>query len=281
MGNKTNTENWNARERLMHIERLAYWRGWVRRTDLCSRFEISIPQASADLGAYIRLNPSALHYDRISKRYLAANEMVCKLKAPAFEDALSFISNSTPFSPAEEPVARIDLPSRHIPVEAARNLIRAISSKLSLEIYYFSIHSGTERWRRITPHALAHDGYRWHTRAWCHEDQDYKDFVLGRIAKTRSLLDAGSPVKPDVGWTTWVKLQFRPHHRLDAVQRKAIEHDYAMKNGCAMLRVRKAMLDYTLAYLRLLPDSPSAEQRHLELIAQTIQKHTGTSNKHD
>jgi hypothetical protein len=250
----------------MHIERLAYWRGWVRRTDLCLRFKISIPQASADLAAYMRLNPSALHYDHSSKRYIASKEMICKLRAPAFEDALSFISNSGPSSHAEEHVARIDLPSRHIPVDAARNLIRAISGKLSLEIYYFSIHSTTERWRRITPHALAHDGYRWHTRAWCHEDQVYKDFVLGRIGKTRALSDAGSPAKPDVEWTTWVTIRFRPHHKLDAVQRKAIEHDYAMKDGCAVLRVRKAMLDYTLAYLRLLPDSPAAEQRHLELI---------------
>lgn len=266
MGNKTNTANWNARERLMHIERLVYWRGWVRRTDLCARFEISIPQASADLAAYMRLNPHALHYDRSSKRYNAANEMVCKLKPPIFEDALSFVSVPTPVPPAEDLVARIDLPARHIPVEAARNVIRAISGKLSLEIYYFSIHSATERWRRITPHALAHDGYRWHTRAWCHEDEDYKDFVLGRISKTRSLSNPASPVKPDEEWTTWVNLRFRPHHKLDPVQRRAIEHDYAMKNGYAVLRVRRAMLDYTLAYLRLLRESPAAKQRHLELM---------------
>lgn len=267
MGNKTNTENWNARERLMHIERLAYWRGWVRRTDLCARFEISIPQASADLAAYLRLNPHALHYDGSSKRYNAANDMVCKLKRPVFEDAVNFVSNATPVPPPEERVALIDLPSRHIPVEAARNVIRAISGKLSLEIYYFSINSATERWRRISPHALAHDGYRWHTRAWCHEDEEYKDFVLGRISKARSLSDSGSLAKRDEEWATWVNLRFRAHRKLDAVQRKAIEHDYAMKGGCAVLRVRRAMLDYTLAYLRLLPESQAAEQRHLELIA--------------
>lgn len=269
MGNRTNLENWNARERLMHIERLAYWRGWVRRTDICSRFEISIPQASADLAAYMRLNPQALQYDCSSKRYVAANEMLCKLKRPAFEDALSFVSNSAPVSPAEVKVARIDLPARHIPVAAARNIIRAICGKLSVEIYYFSIHSATERWRWITPHALAHDGYRWHARAWCHEDKEFKDFVLGRIGKTRSLSDAGLPAKPDEEWTSWVSLRFRPHHKLDAVQRKAIERDYAMRDGCALLRVRKAMLEYTLAYLRLLPESSAVDQRHLEMIKDT------------
>lgn len=265
MGNKTNTNNWNARTRLIHIERLAHWRGWVRRTDLCERFEISIPQASADLAAYMRLNPAALHYDSSSKRYVAAKEMVCKLREPAFDDAIDIINHNSGSISQNDRVTRIDLPSRHIPAAAARDVIRAILGKLSLEIYYFSIHSATERWRWITPHALAHDGYRWHVRAWCHEDKDYKDFVLGRISKARSLSDVGVPSKPDEEWTTWVKLRLRPHHNLDPVQRKAIEHDYAMKNGSATLRVRKAMLGYTLAYLGLLPQSQDVA-RHLELV---------------
>jgi hypothetical protein len=270
MGNKTNTENWNVRERLMHIERLAYWRGWVRRADLCGRFKISIPQASADLAAYMRLNPSAISYDGSSKRYIAAGDMACRLKTPAFEDALNFISTSVHISQGIDQVVRIDLPSRHIPIDAARDVIQAIAGTRSLEIYYFSIHSATERWRKVSPHALAHDGYRWHTRAWCHEDKDYKDFVLGQISKTRSLTDVGSPSKKDEDWSTWVNIHFRPHHQLTLVQRKAIEHDYAMKNGRATLRVRKAMLSYTLNYLRLVPDTPSDQQRHLELIEPTI-----------
>ena len=266
MGNKTNTANWNARERLTHIERLSYWRGWVRRADLCTRFGISIPQASADLAAYMRFNPRALDYDRSSKRYVAAREMACKLRAPAFEDALGFVTNSAPVSPGEDRVARIDLPSRHISIKAARDVIRAIAGRLSVEIYYFSIHSATEGWRWIAPHALAHDGYRWHVRAWCREDGDYKDFVLGRISKTRALSAKGWPAEPDKQWTTLVTIRFRAHHQLDPVQRKAIEHDYAMENGIAVLKVRQAMLGYTLTYLRLLPESSPGGTRHLELV---------------
>jgi hypothetical protein len=45
------------------------------------------------------------------------------------------------------------------------------------------------------------------------------------------------------------------------MQCKAIEHDYAMKDGVATLRVRKAMLHYTLVYLNL-----ADMAKHLELV---------------
>jgi WYL domain len=266
MGNRTNTDNWTARERLAHIERLAYWRGWLRRGDLCARFKISISQASADLAAYMRLNPGALDYNRNAKQYVAASNMSCTLTVPTFEDALPFVTASKMMALSENnQIVRIDLPNRHVPARAARDVIRAIANKLSLEIYYFSIHSATEQWRRITPHALAHDGYRWHVRGWCHQGNDYKDFVLGRIRKTRSL-SKSTTSKPDEDWTIWVTLHFRPHHRLTAVQRKAIEHDYAMKGGIATLKVRKAMLAYTLAYLRLAPKPSEGSVQHLEIV---------------
>jgi hypothetical protein len=267
MGNRTNIDNWTARERLVHIERLAYWRGWLRRGDLRARFKISISQASADLAAYMRLNPGALDYDRNAKQYVAASNIRCRLTVPAIEDALPYITAAELVEiPENNQIVRIDLPHRHVPARAARDVIRAIANKLSLEIYYFSIHSATEQWRRITPHALGHDGYRWHVRAWCHQGDDYKDFVLGRIGRTRSLACEGVTFKPDTDWTTWVRLQLRPHQSLNAVQRKAIEHDYAMKGGIAAFKVRKAMLAYTLAYLRLTPE-PTDLTRHLELVA--------------
>lgn len=266
MGNRTNTDNWTARERLVHIERLAYWRGWLRRGDLCARFEISISQASADLAAYMRLNPGALHYDSSAKQYVGAPNMSCRLVMPTLEDALPFIAVSKLAALSEDDqIVRIDLPHRRVPPRAARDMIRAIANKLSLEIYYFSIHSATEQWRRISPHALAHDGYRWHVRAWCHQGEEYKDFVLGRIGKTRSLASESVSSKPDEDWITWVTLHLQPYRQLSSVQRKAIEHDYAMSGGITALKVRKAMLIYTLAYLRLTPEMTELA-RHLEVV---------------
>ncbi len=139
--------------------------------------------------------------------------------------------------------------------------MRGILSGGSVRIHYYSIHSATARWRWITPHALAHDGYRWHVRAWDVEDQEYKDFVLGRISQTEPPVDKGQPPRSDKDWTTWATIRFRPNGQLSPMQCKAIEHDYAMKDGVATLRVRKAMLHYTLVYLNL-----ADMAKHLELV---------------
>ena len=57
MGNETSVENWAARERLLLVERAAWWRGWIGRGDLVAMFGISPAQASSDLQKYQELNP--------------------------------------------------------------------------------------------------------------------------------------------------------------------------------------------------------------------------------
>ena len=123
------------------------------------------------------------------------------------------------------------------------------------------MHSNRENWRTIVPRAFAHDGYRWHVRAWCTEDNAYKDFVLGRIARTKPA-DVTIVPPADDEWDNYVTIRLRPHRSLGAAQRKAIEHDFGMKAGACAVKVRKAMLGYTLAYLGV---STEERPRLLEL----------------
>ncbi|MBA4136167.1 MAG: hypothetical protein C0518_02485 [Opitutus sp.] len=248
MGNKTNPGNWSARERLLYIDQLAYWRGWVRRGDLCEKFGISVPQASADFSTYLQQNPRALQYNLNRKRYEASATMRPAFGEGTLEEALQVWQND----PGQrlDRVARISLPERTADARVTRNLVRATFERDALEIYYFSIHSGTEKWRVIRPHAFAHDGYRWHVRAWCEEDEAYKDFVLGRIAKTRPGVATKTP-PPDEEWTSFVTLRFRAHPNLSPIQREALARDFGMKGGIGKLKVRKALLFYTQVYLGL------------------------------
>jgi len=260
MGNITNPHSYSARERLLFLERLAYWRGWVRRFDLVDRFGVSVPQASADIAAYGKANPHALHYDSSVKRYLGASDMRCVLGAPDLGDGLALLQGST----ATVSIAHIDLPTRSAPATIKRDVLRAASARIPISIYYYSVHSNRENWRDIVPRAFAHDGYRWHVRAWCAEDNGYKDFVLGRIARTKP--STASIIPPaDDEWETFATIRLRPHRSLGAAQRKAIKHDFGMKAGTCTLKVRKAMLGYTLAYLGI-----SAEERPklLELVSE-------------
>lgn len=60
---------WAQRHRLQYIANLLQSRGFVNRKDLMQAFEISMPQASTDLQAFIRQNPAAMSYNPSAKRY--------------------------------------------------------------------------------------------------------------------------------------------------------------------------------------------------------------------
>ncbi len=64
--------SWFVERRLDYIDALLAERGSIRRGDLVAAFGNSIPQASLDLAAFMRLYPGALRYDGRAKQYVAA-----------------------------------------------------------------------------------------------------------------------------------------------------------------------------------------------------------------
>ena len=71
--------------------------------------------------------------------------------------------------------------TREADAEVQRRVFLAINQGRMLRVKYWSVHSARGAQREIAPHALGHDGYRWHVRAWCCENGDFRDFVLSRI----------------------------------------------------------------------------------------------------
>ena len=59
--------------------------------------------------------------------------------------------------------------------------VDATIENLKLEIKYASLNNPTPRIRVICPHTLVNNGFRWHVRAYCEENEDYRDFVLTRF----------------------------------------------------------------------------------------------------
>lgn len=252
MGNTTNPDKWDAKQRLEFIEQAAFWRGWLQRADLVGEFGISLPQASADLQAYLEQNPDSLEYDLNAKRYVASSDMRLKFTSGNLDHAIGrFLGARSKDRLPTDRVALIDLPYRATPLPIAKDVFRAVAGKLGIEVNYLSVNSNTEGWRWISPHAFAHDGYRWHVRAYCHRDHSYKDFVLGRMSKTKPPLEYTQPSKEDADWNTWETIRLKAHSKLSEIQRRAVELDFDMKQGGVALRVRRSMMNYTLAYLRL------------------------------
>ena len=253
MGNKTNDRNWAAVERLRFIETCAWWKGLVNRQDLGDLFGISMAQASSDLQRYLELNPGAFVYNLRAKRYEATADMQCVLTTPRLDQAVAgFLGGDVRgawdgWSPESEGGGRVSvlrMPLREAGAAVERRVFLAVLNGLRVRVRYASLNSGKEEWRWLRPHALAHNGARWHVRAWCEKNEDFRDFTLSRIGEVEWSREAAPLPQEDKDWEQWVTLRVSPNHGLSEDQRKTVERDYAMRSGVLKLKVRKAMEGY-------------------------------------
>jgi hypothetical protein len=260
MEQSTQKKRWGVERRLEFIEFVSYWEGTINRSHIMEHFGVSAPQASSDLTAYQQLAPGNLRYDLSSKRYVATDEFKCKLIRPDADRYLGQLTALSTHSVELEdtwlnsaPVTDvIPIPTRRVEPIILFGILKAIRSKKSIEIEYQSLNTATlnTQWRRITPHAFASDGFRWHMRAYCHKDKRFKDFLLSRCSGTRGEAAPGSSVEADEKWCTYFEVKLAPNPRLSPSQKKAIELDYAMQDGYVVLPVRYALLYYFDKHLR-------------------------------
>jgi predicted DNA-binding transcriptional regulator YafY len=241
----------------------------VNRGDLREVFGISAAQASADLQGYQEQNPTALVYNVRSKRYEALPEMTCTMHLPLLEEAVRmFLGMPVPLPQvATRADAQVDIfvpPARRADAEVERRIFLAIDQGKRLAMTYWSVNSGGGKRREIAPQGLGHDGYRWHVRAWCFENGDFRDFVLSRMEKAEWPGETFATPAKDDAWEREVTVVLRANSEFDEERRKTIERDYGMKSGKLVVKMREAMKEYCLAHLRV---ADGIERpRHLEVI---------------
>jgi hypothetical protein len=242
----TEGPSWSERTRLMFVERLLYWRGYINRRDLMARFEISAPQASNDLVNYTTLAPENCAYNVRTKRYEAAEKMRLVLGPVEAGTDLFELESALRTQEGVDFTLRAERPMRAAAEGLMRSLSLAAHRGESVEVRYFSVNSGTARWRRISPRGFGHDGLRWHVRGWCHADEVFKDFVVGRIqgAPRKPLLCPAREVA-DADWVESVTMVIEADPGLAPNRRKALEMDYGMSRGKLRVAVRRAMVTYT------------------------------------
>ncbi|MGR6771493.1 WYL domain-containing protein [Pectobacterium brasiliense] len=252
------TSHWGQERRLEFIDFRLLWEGRLNRADITEFFRISVPQASLDLAKYQDIAPDNMVYDRTQKAYIATVDF-----KPVFA---SFDSNhylnellgrengivdpDDSFIGWIPPVANLPLPVRNVQPEILIGLIRAMQKKQSLVVDYRAM-TNEPVIRTLYPTAFAHDGHRWHIRAYCFKSAMFKDFVLGRFFKIAEFLSSPAPVPEDIDWNTFINVIIGPNPNYDDNKRLSIEHDYQMINGEAKIRIRKAQLYYLIRRLNL------------------------------
>lgn len=239
----------------------------MNRGDLIEAFGVSVNQASTDLNRYIGMAPGNMIYDKSARTYIRCPEFeplflkpdaghyLAQLRSVAdgiLEHSDAWIGQFPSYDAAPTPV-------RGVSAKILRSVVAAIRRSEAIEVKYQSLSRPEPGWRWIAPHAIAFDGYRWHARAFCMTDDCFKDFLLSRMLEVRGTADAAASAAEDDDWHSEVTLEVGPHPDLSETQAKVIALDYGMQDGIAEIKVRRALLYYTLKRLGLDTD-PSARK---------------------
>jgi hypothetical protein len=262
---------WGMEQRLEFIEFRMFWEGGVNRSDITQRFGVSVPQASNDLALYQKLAPANLRYDSSEKRYVPmpdfsprflnpdADRYLVQLKAVS--DHVISIEDTWIVRPPE--FDGMPVPTRRVEPPILKRLIAGIRAERSIEILYQSMNRNRPEaiWRRITPHAIAHDGLRWHARAFCHVDNKFKDFIISRCRELREEGAPGARPSDDHQWKSSFDVILKPNPALTAEQKETIALDYEMSDGFAKTTVRRALLYYFEKRLRLDIDADNPSEK--------------------
>jgi len=265
---------WGVGKRLEFIEFRLFWEGRVNRSDLMEQFGISVNQASADLNRYIALAPENMVYDKSVRTYVRGPDFDAKLSQPdtdryltqlhALADGLldradAWIKELPSFDTMPTPV-------RSVKPETLRSVVDAIRRNEAIEVRYQSLSHPKPRWRWIAPHAIAFDGFRWHARAFCMMDEVFKDFLLSRILDTRATQPSDVGSRADRDWRETVTIEIGPHPKLSETQAKVIARDYGMRGGKARIKIRRALLYYTLKRLGLDTDPEARRPQDQQIV---------------
>jgi len=243
---------WSVEQRLEFIDFRLFWDGQVNRSDLVDTFGISVPQASLDLSRYQQLGSENLSYDKSLKTYAVSDHfhpVVRELTARHYLSQLRSVADGVvdldeTWLGSVPPYAVVPLVRRRLDSEKLSAVLRAIRHSLAMRVEYQSFSQRGPGFRWLTPHAFGFDGFRWHVRAWCHEHQDFRDFVLARfLSISESKPDQVDP-SADLAWQTEITLRIGPHPGMSEGQRRAIELDFGMRNGSVEVATRVCLSYY-------------------------------------
>lgn len=242
----------NQEERLIYIERKLYWDGYISRNSIKKQFGISTPQATNDLKEYRTLAPENISYNASEKQYLVTESF-----SPYFQGSISSKSYldsilSSDIYPADRVSmgnslehAFLPMLNRPIKDELLRDIVKAIQSNQIVEMDYSSLSSGKTSYRSISPHALVHDGFRWHVRAFCYKKLAFRDFNLGRI---KNIKKTGLPSQvnhsEDLLWSTIVSAQVSINEKLSEDHKEIINNEFDMIDGRIQIEIRAAFIIY-------------------------------------
>ncbi|ENT8436841.1 TPA: WYL domain-containing protein [Pseudomonas aeruginosa] len=271
---------WDLALRYKLIETVVWWEGRLTTGHLMQSFGISRQQASKDINTYINEHASKnLTYDKHLKGYVPSKQFRPLFIDDSASAYLHLLNQNHERAPHVEGLALayahtevLSVPDRTVRPEVLRPLLRACREGLRLECEYVSFTTPSGETRLIAPHTLIYTGIRWHVRAYCEKNRDYRDFVLSRFRGIPELMDDPSEHarEDDLGWNTLVPVIVEPDSRLKPEQRSIIEADYGMQDGQLVIEARGALVQYVLQRYQIDPTKLHTKATAQQIVAANL-----------
>lgn len=259
---------WEVLLRYRYIEIIVQWEGRLTTNHLCSTFGIKRQQASRDINQYKELASENLVYDTKLKGYAPSPVFKPIFTAGSVDEYLNLLDSH---SLLEGFIERVELPSPNTQVvraparradpDVVRKIVEACRKHQRLELVYASFKHPKGEERIISPHALVSSGYRWHVRAYCESNREFRDFVLARILDCGEL--HGSPlIEPDDDtlWQEEIELRLIPNPKLSPEQQTMVRLERCFDGEFMKISTRRALAIYLLQLMQV-PTEPFEEDK--------------------
>ena len=227
-------------ERLRFIDARLFWEARINRADLIDTFAVSPAQAALDFKEYLKLAGAGVVYDTRSKAYVTQASFKPAFGPPDTGKALEDLAAA-----GDSWIATLPRLERPLDPHIAARVRLAARNGERLRIEYQSFTRPEARLRWIAPRRLVSDGERWHARSFCFEHNEWRDFVLGRIAGIEAAQPAGQ-LPRDNEWEDAYRLVLKPADGLSKGQRATVIREYAMTAGRLVVSIPKAMRLYAI-----------------------------------
>ncbi len=259
---------WDLLLRYRYIETIALWEGRLTTRHLCDTFGIGRQQASKDINTYLReVGVGNLEYDKYLKGYKPTAAFTPQVTRGLADEYLHLVARNNElmnmFESLALNVSNVEVlhhPVRDVKPDILRPIMQAARQQKRLDCDYVSLNNPDREGRIIVPHTLVYTGLRWHVRAWCEKNQEYRDFVLSRFRDPPEIMDESAHgAEGDTEWNTRVSVRVTADPRLTAEQREVVETDYGMQGGELAIETRGKLVPYALRLLHIDPRETSPD----------------------
>jgi hypothetical protein len=247
--------------RLRPLLILLTWEGEVSRARVMELFDLSPVRASEWIKELRDLCPDWMVWDSVGRRHLATAAFLRTVarqeEARAEETFASYLAlTRIPSLHAKGEEGMHVFPDFNVPApQVFATLRRAIRESTAVAVTYRSMKNPEPHQRTIEPHNLVRAGRRWHVRGYCRQNDEFRDFALGRIVGIRSTADAATHgVQDDVAWSTPVEVFLIPHPHLTPKQEEVVRFENFGDTSARRQTCRAALVAYLIQDLRAATD---------------------------